>query len=295
MGRRLALAQESSPRGDLLPPLHRTSSQQLPVERRGRRRLAEPGRFLGVRRRPWGRYAAEIRDPATKERHWLGTFDSAHEAALAYDRAALSLKGPHARTNFIYAENSSISPLFPTFHSQTLTLSSSTAPAAHISPAASAAAAVLPSLSSQSDINLQLGQCSWNATEDIARKFDFYGDTRSGDLSSIVAESCLRSATSKTCELNSQVMSPPTVGSHLLASETGSSSFNDRSLDSIREAGGSEGFGLLMEEEEEALWGSSPGSMPMNESTAMVESMGAQYLVDDCFGYERYRNAGKTG
>ncbi|KAK4783381.1 hypothetical protein SAY86_007755 [Trapa natans] len=77
-----------------------------PGERRGRKKqVAEPGRFLGVRRRPWGRYAAEIRDPTTKERHWLGTFDTAQEAALAYDRAALSMKGVQARTNFIYSHD----------------------------------------------------------------------------------------------------------------------------------------------------------------------------------------------
>ncbi|KAI4352813.1 hypothetical protein L6164_007031 [Bauhinia variegata] len=65
-----------------------------------RRTSKGSSKYLGVRRRPWGRYAAEIRNPYTKGRHWLGTFDT---AAIAYDLSSINICGmENARTNFHY-------------------------------------------------------------------------------------------------------------------------------------------------------------------------------------------------
>ncbi|XAR55113.1 hypothetical protein NMG60_11030511 [Bertholletia excelsa] len=81
-----------------------TSPKKKPItvrKKQNKMKLGTAKKFRGVRQRPWGKWIAEIRNPVTRERMWLGTYNTAEEAAIVYDRAAIQLRGSDALTNFL--------------------------------------------------------------------------------------------------------------------------------------------------------------------------------------------------
>lgn len=64
------------------------------------RRERSGGRYKGVRMRKWGKWVAEVRQPNSRDRIWLGSYDTAEEAARAYDAAVFCLRGASAALNF---------------------------------------------------------------------------------------------------------------------------------------------------------------------------------------------------
>ncbi|GLJ10386.1 hypothetical protein SUGI_0127250 [Cryptomeria japonica] len=56
--------------------------------------------YKGISMRKWGKWVAEVRMPKTRSKIWLGSYDTAEQAARAFDAAVYCIRGPNAKFNF---------------------------------------------------------------------------------------------------------------------------------------------------------------------------------------------------